>query len=387
VITRYVLPVLSGAGLLFAILFTVRASQPSPVASPVADPARAPFEHVVAGSGLVEAASENVALGAPLSGLVKAVHVTVGDLVSQGQVLFELDDRALRAELGTRSAALAAARAELQRLQSLPRPEDVPPLQARLAEAEAGLADARAALAVSTSLQDPRALSQDERDRRRFAVTSAEARVAQAAADLALLRAGAWAPDLAVAQAAVDSAQAQVHATEVELDRLAVRAPQDGRVLQVKVRAGEYAPAGALAAPLMLFGSNEPLHVRVDIDENDAWRVHAGAPATASARGNANHSTPLEFVRFEPYVVPKRSLTGESTERVDTRVLQVVYRIVRADLPLYVGQQMDVFIEAEPLAAVGAAGAAEATGETDPPDAAGDGGGAAHEPAPADGGR
>lgn len=56
--------------------------------------------------------------------------------------------------------------------------------------------------------------------------------------------------------------------------------------------------------------------------------------------------TPLRFVRFESYVIPETSLTGDSTERVDTRVLQVIYSFDRDDLPIYVGQQMDVYIEA-----------------------------------------
>ena len=43
---------------------------------------------------------------------------------------------------------------------------------------------------------------------------------------------------------------------------------------------------------------------------------------------------------------PKKSLTGDSSERVDTRVLQVIYRVEDAALPVYVGQLMDVFIEA-----------------------------------------
>ena len=72
----------------------------------------------------------------------------------------------------------------------------------------------------------------------------------------------------------------------------------------------------------------------------------SGASAIAHVRGDANLKTPLQFVRFEPYVVPKKSLTGDSTERVDTRVLQVIYKIDRQDLPLFVGQQMDVFIDA-----------------------------------------
>ena len=67
--------------------------------------------------------------------------------------------------------------------------------------------------------------------------------------------------------------------------------------------------------------------------------------ATASVRGNPDLKTPLTFVRFEPFVVPKKSLTGDSTERVDTRVLQVIYRLEDESLPLFVGQQMDVFID------------------------------------------
>jgi len=93
-------------------------------------------------------------------------------------------------------------------------------------------------------------------------------------------------------------------------------------------------------------GATQTLHVRVDVDEHDAWRVKGDAKGFAALRGNAAISTPLRFVRFEPLVVPKRSLMGDSTERVDTRVLQVIYAFDRGTLPVFVGQQMDVFIEA-----------------------------------------
>ena len=78
----------------------------------------------------------------------------------------------------------------------------------------------------------------------------------------------------------------------------------------------------------------------------------SGAKAIAYLRGNAAISVPTTFVRIEPYVTPKKSLTGGSNERVDTRVLQVLFAFDRAALPIYVGQQMDVFIEA--TAAAGA---------------------------------
>ncbi|MEY2746039.1 MAG: hypothetical protein RL112_1081, partial [Planctomycetota bacterium] len=135
-------------------------------------------------------------------------------------------------------------------------------------------------------------------------------------------------------------------AARADLERTAVRSPIDGVVLQVEVRPGEYAPIGVAARPLLLLGDLSRLHVRVDIDESDAWRFKEGAGARAFVRGNRELAVDLEFVRSEPYVLPKRSLTGESTERVDTRVLQVVYAFDPARLPVRPGMQMDVFVDA-----------------------------------------
>src|SRR5262252_4661768 len=124
------------------------------------------------------------------------------------------------------------------------------------------------------------------------------------------------------------------------------KAPIDGAILKVNVRLGEYASAGELSSPLMTMGSIDPLHVRVDIDETDAWRVRPNSPTIARLRGNPGIAVRLAFVRFEPYVLPKRSLTGDPTERVDTRVLQAIYAFHPSDFPAFIGQQVDVFVKA-----------------------------------------
>ncbi|MBV9608483.1 MAG: hypothetical protein JO187_02905 [Acidobacteria bacterium] len=93
------------------------------------------------------------------------------------------------------------------------------------------------------------------------------------------------------------------------------------------------------------------MNIRADIDEADAWRVRPNTAAVAYVRGDTGQRLPLQFVRFEPYVLPKKSLTGDATERVDTRVLQAIYRIADQKAPVYVGQQMDVYIET-PVAAM-----------------------------------
>lgn len=345
IVRKIVVPLLSLAGFTLAGFTVVRGNERLPAAAPVAEPATAPFTTKIAGAGLVEAASQNVAVGTPLSGIVAEVPVHPGDTVRQGDLLFRLDSRALGAERAVRAADVAAARAELARLEALPRAEDLPPLRAREAAARAALDEARLRLALAESVTDERAVSVEDRARRRTAVESAEALRADAAAELARLEAGAWAPDLAVARARVAAAESALAAAETELERLSVRAPIDGTVLQVDVRAGEFADTNA-RDPLLVLGDLARLHVRVDLDESDAWRFVPGAAARAFVRGNPALATDLVFVRVEPYVIPKRSLTGDPTERVDTRVLQALYAFDAHALPVYVGQQMDVYIEA-----------------------------------------
>jgi multidrug resistance efflux pump len=350
-VRKYLIPILAVGGVGLA-LYTVRAeNKPIKPALPVAEPARSPFAAFVAGAGIIEASSQNIAIGTPLAGVVWTVPVKVGDRVRAGGVLFTIDDRAAKATLLSRQAELKVAEQNLQKLRNMPRPEEIPAAEARVREAEASLKDLKAQLDLWDSVQDKRAVSQDDLNKKKYAVAAGEARLEQAKADLALLKAGAWAPDIGVAEAQIESAKAQVEVAKTDLDRLSVRAPIDCTVMQVNVRVGEFATAGANSTPLMMVGDLDTLVVRTDVDENDAWRVKAGAKAKGALRGNAEINFDLEFVRVEPYVVPKKSLTGDSVERVDTRVLQVLYAFKRNDLPVYTGQLVDVFIEAPPRSA------------------------------------
>lgn len=289
----YILPVASLFGILFVIRTVIAGSVPPPVAPPVVEPARPPFSSFVAGSGIIESISENIAIASPLAGVIKEVFVKAGDNVEVGQALFSLDDRDAQAELHVREAQVERAKAQVQ--------------------------DAETQLSLYQGVNDPRAIMKGELLKRESV--------------------------LAIARASLAEADSQVHATQTTIDRMTVRSPINGRVLQSKARVGEFAPAQVMLAPLMVVGTVSPLAVRVDVDENDAWRVEPGKPAQGILRGNTTITFPLSFVRFEPYVIPKRSLTGESTERVDTRVLQAIYSFEKNDLPIFVGQLVDVYIE------------------------------------------
>jgi len=274
---------------------------------PLQPPPTSPYANTVGGVGIVEANTENIAIGTPVAGVIAEVLVTVGNVVTAGDPLFKIDTRKEDADDEVQKAALAAARTD------------------ELTQ-RATLADLENQLRIIESVGDARAVSRDERDRRRYAVEVQRAKLTHVGAQVGM-------------------AAAQLHATDVEIDRHTVRAPIDGQLLQVKVRRGEFAPAGIVATPLMLIGNVSPLHVRVDIDEQNAWRVRPDAEAIAMVRGNSALKTPLVFVRFEPYIVPKRSLTGDPTERVDARVLQAIFRVGGDETPLYVGQQVDVFVK------------------------------------------
>ncbi len=305
---------LAVAGVILA-LSLVRRMQAKPAdPGPVDPPARSPYDNTVAATGIVEARRENVKLAAPKGGLVTRVFVRVGDRVKAGAPLFQLDDREAQARVASLSAQVDSARAAL-------------------AAQEVELADWTDQLERFKKLEREKVATDDELKRRWFAVEAARARTETTRAQIA-------------------AAERQLQQARTELVVLTVNAPRDGELLQVNVREGEFAPAAALNEPLMLLGDVETLQIRAEVDEQNAVLVEPNRPARGSLKGHADLAMDLRFVRVEPFVIPKRSLTGDSLERVDTRVLQIIYEFDRPAFRVYVGQQVDVFIE-RPAAAAG----------------------------------
>ena len=291
------------AGCVWLVL-DLRKTPPRP--APVQEPARSPYAYAVAATGIIEAVRENVRIGAPKGGLIQKIHTQVGARVKAGDPLIQLDDRELRATLASMQAQLEAMEATLRSEKVL-------------------TADAADQFRRADRLERQQVASDDERTRKKFSLESMEARVAKSEAD-------------------IKAASAQVELARTNLEILTIRAPRDGTVLQVNVREGEYAGT-APTDPLMILGDTDHLQIRADVDEQNAPLVAPNEPAVAFLKGDTKNPIRLRFTRIEPYVVPKRSLTGDTAERVDTRVLQIIFEFDRPQTPLYVGQQMDVFIQ------------------------------------------
>lgn len=294
----WILPAVAIAGLAIAVVAVIDTNRRATVLQFAVRPGQAPFAAFVAGSGITEIGRGNIAIATAVPGVVTRIDVKVGDRVNPGDPLFKIDDRDLQARLQVEQAKIQEARAAVDKPRH--RLEFINRMQH----------------------QDPGAVSR------------------QAVSDLH--------DDVAAAQAVVESADASAAQTRVDIERSTVRALSAGRILQINMRVGEYADTKSRTSPLLLMGDDARMYVRVDIDESDAWRVRPDASAVAIVRGNPALKTPLRFEYIEPFVTPKTSLTGQSTERSDVRVLQVIYSFDRSAVPVYVGQQMDVYIQVQP---------------------------------------
>lgn len=257
----------------------------------IVEPAKKPFTRSVAAAGIVEALGENVAVGSPEAGIVQELYVSVGEKVAKGTPLFKLDTRQLEAELKVAEAKERVAQAE--RAQILDQ------------------------LSRLNSVKDSRAVSVEE-------IRSKE-------------------NSLAVAEASLAQMTVEKEKIITLIDRLTISSPIDGIVLQKNVRPGERVSTETAA---IIVGNLARLQVRCDIDENNAVHFDPAMEAVAYLKNRPLYPIALEFIRTEPLVVPKTSLTGSSKEKVDTRVLQVIYSFdPPSDISLFVGQQVDIYIQ------------------------------------------
>ena len=370
------LPILALGGFALTGLAVARFNTPPKTGpAPVAPPS-IPFPDRVAGVGIVEPASETILIGAHVGGVVTKVLVEEGSRVEAGAPLVELDTRDANARIEIANAARAAAAAagetararatiaglRVAELRARPRPEDVAEATALVDARKSALADARGRLERLLKVSD-RGTTANEQPTLEFAVAFTTAQVAEAEAKLVRAKAGTYPEDLAVAQAEelaaarevdalvaqVLAADAQIRQAEVARDLLIVRAPIAGTVLRLDARPGEYKAAGPNAGALLRLGDISTLHVRTDIDELDAWRFDPSGRAVATIRGGSREQVALRFVRVIPDVAPKKALTGENSERIDTRVVQVIYALESPPPFLQPGMLVDVAVAAKPV--------------------------------------
>lgn len=279
-------------GFIFALYYVASSTKSTKELTPVREPASKPYVNTLAGLGIVEALDQNITVQPSYSGKVSKVFVREGAKVKKGDLLYALDVEDLKANLDSLEADAAALKLNYENTK----------LQWDRVK----------------NVSDPRAISRDEFSQKQYAMKQSDANY--------------------------KSLRAKIKQNKIQINRSAIKAPRDGEVLKVSIREGEYISLNSDVKPIIL-GSNNKLQIRIDIDEINASNYHPGVNAIACLKGDSSKRFPIKFVRVQPFMVPKANLSGASTERVDVRVLQVIYDFVPPKFPVYVGQQVDVFFD------------------------------------------
>ncbi len=352
--------VLAGLGCAAAIAAAIILNQRPTPQTPVFDPAANPYRQGIYANGIVESnqpSGSNINIYPEVAGTVTAVPVHQGQLVKKGDVLARLDDRVQRATSEQQRAQAKASMAMLEELKAQPRPEALQVAQAQLAVAAAAAQSAKASYAKQQRAveNDPHAVSRDALDSAHNAWLVAEANRTTARRQLDLTQAGAWTFDVQNQQAQHDALEKSYQASNALLSKYTLRAPSDGVVMQLKLSVGSYVTPQGLYdtysqgsnAPLIVLGSSAAhLNVRCYVDEILIPRLppRSDMKAQMFVRGTRT-KVALTFVDIEPYVSPKIQLSDQRQERVDVRVLPVIFRFENTpELKLFPGQLVDVYI-------------------------------------------
>jgi len=302
------------------------------------------FPTYISGVGVVEPESGNIHISSYFNRTIEKIDVSVNQKVKKGDVLFQLYQGDLSAQLKIKQQEYEKAVANLNKLQALPRNEDLAIAKEVLNKAQVVLDASKSQYEMVANLSNPRAISQEEQDKRLYGYRQAEAGLKEAEAQYLKIQSGAWQPDLQIAQHEVEQVKADVNAIELEIQRTYIKSPLNGTVLKIDIREGETLDPNKTA---MILGNIDELYLRVSIDQFNITLFDPNFPAVAFRQGDHSNEFPLKFIHIDPIMVPKKYLTNDVNEKVDTQVFEIVYSIAEKVAPLIVGEQMDVYINAE----------------------------------------
>ncbi len=345
-------------GLVSAYIFGIE-KKPQP---PAFNPASNPYGKGIYANGIIESyqtSGENINIYPEVAGTITGILVAEGQNVRKGTPLLTIDDSVQRATVAQQKSQAEAALAFLEELKAQPRKENLEVASAQVGSAAASLKTAQDQFdkqRTSYAL-NPKSVSKNDLDNAEHSVKVARANLEVARRQYELTKAGAWIYDIRNQERQYEALTKAYTASNALLAKYTVRAPSDGAILSINAAVGSYiSPQGTYdtytqgSTPIFVMGSAQKyIGVRCYIDEILVHRLPEPSRLKAKMfiRGT-DISVPLEYVRVQPYVSPKIQLSNQRTERVDVRVLPIIFRFPRPDkLPLYPGQLVDVYIGEE----------------------------------------
>lgn len=356
---RKLIFLMSLIGLLGACVVAYVSGITQPALPPAFNPATNPYADGIYAEGMVESvqtSGENISIYPEVAGTVKQILVAEGQEVKKGTPLLLIDDSIQRSTSEQQRSAAQAAHAMLEELKAEPRKENLDITEAQVVSAQAALktADDEVHKQQAAYEMDPRSISKDALDNAINAQTVAQANLEVARRQRDLTKAGAWVFDIRNQESQYVALEKSYLASAALLSKYTLRAPTDGVVLSIGTIVGNYvSPQGAYESytqgmnPVLVLGTpQQTLQVRCYVDEILVPRLPllSKIKAQMSIRGS-NTKLSLEFVRVQPLVSPKIELSDQRQERVDVRVLPIIFKVEKPkDVNLYPGELVDVYI-------------------------------------------
>jgi HlyD family secretion protein len=313
--------------------------------------------------GRIEPASGTIKVAAPVMGVIAQVLVKVNDKVFAGEPLIRLVDTEARARLAAAEAQVAF-RLRARNEENAPAPATPAARAARpasrrdeavVADTDKAAARRRAEDAVADTdkavMEAQAALDQAAVERRagaaleaaRAALAQAQDRQRQQKAELRRIEADPGTPLPNFVDGQVNVARAEAAAAAAAMERLTIRAPMSGTVLQVNAKPGELA-APSTAQPLLIIGDVSALRVRAELDERDVGEVKIGQSAVIRADAFRGREFAGKVSFIAPIVEPGRISARGQRNVTDVDVVEVLVDVAQPD-PLAVGMKVDVYFQ------------------------------------------
>ncbi len=356
---RKIVFTLSIIGFLAACTVAYLSGITEPTLPPAFNPATNPYPNGIYAEGIVESeqtSGENINVYPEVPGTITKILVSEGQAVKKGDVLALLDDSIQRAATEQLQSQAQAASTLLDELKAQPRKENLDVAESQVAAAEAGLKTARDELDKQQAAYslNPRSISKDALDTAANAFATAQANLEVARKQRDLTKAGAWSYDIENQRKQYDALTKSYLSASALLAKYTLRAPEDGVVLAINPTVGSFVSTQGsydtytqAMTPVLVLGSpHARLNVRCYVDEILVPRLPdpAKMQAQMSVRGSSV-KIPLKYVRMQPFVSPKIELSDQRLERVDVRVLPIIFRLDRPkDVTLYPGLLVDIYI-------------------------------------------
>jgi HlyD family secretion protein len=295
--------------------------------------------------GRVEPVSGVIKIAAPMMGTISEVLVKVNDKVFAGEPLIRLaDDEA--------QARLAAAEAQVAMRKRGRNDEAAPSRAAARRRAEDNVADADKAVADARATFDRAALdrragraSDADLETARTGLARAQDRFKQQQAELRRIEADPNTPLPSFAEGQLNAARADLGSVTAALEKLTIRAPIGGTVLQVNAKPGELA-APSNPQPLLILGDTSALRVRAELDERDFGEIKIGQPVLVRAAAFRGREFAGKVGSIAPLVEQGRINARGQRNTSDVDVVEVLVDLAQADA-LAVGMKVDVYFQAD----------------------------------------